>query len=123
MAQDESANPILSQLFFWRGVITLALSVPLIVFSCYWYGVKRVVNLREKSFHLTLCALMILCGVFYAVSAALGLVSAEQELSNENVLKATVLINSIAWLLNLLLHTQFIIKYWLICQRVEAVIK
>ena len=79
-------------------------------------------NLRDKSFHVTMLTLMFFCGVSYAVSGCLGVVSAWQEMTNESILKAVVVTNGVAWLLNLLLHTQFVTKYWLVSQRVEAIL-
>jgi hypothetical protein len=84
-----------------------------------------VVNLQKKSFHATMFALMFLCGIFYAVSACFELVSTTKNLSDNQILnqaKAAVLTGGIAWLLNLLLHTQFVIKYWLVSQRIEAIL-
>ena len=120
--EQESAIAILSDLFIWRGSITLALSIPLVVYSCFSYGVKRVANVREKSFHATMFYLMLLCGVFYAVGGCLQLVSAKQDLTNEIMLKAIVISNGVAWLLNLMLHALFVVKYWLVSQRVEAIL-
>jgi hypothetical protein len=121
--QETHQNAILAEIVIWRSSVTLALSVPLIAYCSYFYGIKRVVNLQKKGFHATMFALMFFCGVFYAVSACFELLSTTNDLTDNQVLKkarTALLTGGIAWLLNLLLHTQFVIKYWLVSQRIEA---
>ena len=96
------------------------------IFCLYFYGFKRVCRLEQRVFHLPMfCMLQIfsiliisanICGILFTEAYILDDCTAAGKLQNAN----TILV-SCGWTLNMWVHCLFVMKYWVVAQKIRHV--
>lgn len=84
------------------------------------YGLRYVTNLNKKGPHLFMLGLITSSGLFYFLAGILlffGLNSAQAM----KILNAVIVLNSLGWLSNLLVHALFVAFYFTVCRKVEEI--